>query len=125
MKRPTVPSSTSDSARRGYFYRALSLLILAAALSRLLPVAAEQLGTPFGLAYESPNLASIHAIQSGKRIYDPDLYLRPPYTLTMYTPLYLYLVAALPASEEHPFLTGRIVALVAGVSRRQDGRTTD
>jgi hypothetical protein len=76
-------------------------------------VAIEQLGFPYDLVFEGPNLTSIELVRAGQNPYDPAIYAAPPFLLTMYTPLYHYLVAALPAHPENPFLTGRWVACIA------------
>ena len=86
-------------------------LIAGGVLSRVIPVAIAQLNAPFDQVYESPNLATIRAIRAGSNIYDSRLYLEPPFTLTAYTPLYHYVVAAFPASVRNPFFTGRLLAL--------------
>ncbi|HTE05848.1 MAG TPA: hypothetical protein VK824_06610, partial [Planctomycetota bacterium] len=41
------------------------------------------------------------------------VYADVPFTLTMYTPLYFHIVAALPAAPDAPFLAGRLVSLVS------------
>ncbi len=112
MENRAAPNSFYSRLSGPEFYWAFAIALLAVTLSRLIPVVVNQLGAPFDLVYESPNLTTIRAIQSGKSIYDPDLYLKPPFTLTIYTPFYHYLVAMLPASGENPFLTGRLVAMV-------------
>ncbi|MGE0607190.1 MAG: hypothetical protein AB7O62_08870 [Pirellulales bacterium] len=89
------------------------LLVVAAVLFRLANVALDHLACPSDLVYESPNLATIQQIRAGQPIYDARVYDSGPFVLTMYTPLYHYLVAKLPQREGNPFHTGRIVSMLA------------
>jgi hypothetical protein len=87
-----------------------SSAIALAFLVRLSTVTARQLWFPYDLVFESPNPTSIELVRAGENPYDPAIYAAPPFLLTMYTPLYHYLVAAHP---ENPFLTGRWVACIS------------
>jgi hypothetical protein len=81
-------------------------------LARVAVVARDQLPAPFDLSgYETPNLATILLITEGKNIYSPGVFETGDFVLTMYTPAFHYMMAALPASAANPFLTGRIVAM--------------
>lgn len=82
-------------------------------LGRLAIVGRNQLNAPFDLVFETPNLTSIKVIQEGYNPYDPALYAQPPYNITVYTPLYHYLVSLFPFDRANPFFYGRIVACVA------------
>jgi len=90
---------------------AAGLIIAMVALYRLQMVLAWQLATPFDLAFESPNLASIEALRQGLNIYDPSVFNHHPFIFTLYTPLYHLICAHLPGSADNPFLTGRLVAV--------------
>ena len=89
-----------------------SVLLALASLWRLAETSVEQLAIPFDLCYESPNLCTILALKAGHNVYSPGMYADLPFHITMYTPLYHYIAAALPHSTSNPFLTGRIVAMV-------------
>jgi hypothetical protein len=104
-----LPPPAHPNRSRVYWF--FTAAILALTLTRIVPVAVRQLQAPFDLIYESPNLTTIQAIKAGRNVYDPHIYLEPPFHLTIYTPLYHYLVAALPASEHNRYLAGRLVAM--------------
>jgi hypothetical protein len=111
-----MPSMVPQARVSSSLNRAIVLASSAIALAfliRLSTVAIEQLGFPYDLVFEGPNLTSIELVRAGQNPYDPAIYAAPPFLLTMYTPLYHYLVAALPAHPENPFLTGRWVACIA------------
>lgn len=112
------------------------LLILAAAVvlgsaARTAWITAAQLGQRTDLLLESTQYASIMALRRGLPLYGPETYADVPFTLTMYTPLYFALAAALPQAPGRPFLTGRLLslasllgaaALLFGVPRRPGAR---
>lgn len=77
----------------------------------------DQLELPLDLVLESPSLATLELLRADRNPYAPEVYAEPPFWMTMYTPLYYQLVAALPSHPENPFFTGRIVdlACVAGL----------
>lgn len=75
--------------------------------------AARQLATPFDVLYETASRAIVDVITAGRNPYSPSVYAEPPFVLTVYTPLYHYLVAALPQHETNVFYTGRVVSLIA------------
>lgn len=82
-------------------------------LSRLFIVTIDQLNAPFDLIFETPNLCTIKLIKDGKNPYDPEIYSKPPFLITIYTPLYHYIAATLPINKKNPFLYGRILSLLA------------
>jgi hypothetical protein len=94
----------------------VSLAIAIISASRMFFVAKDQLSAPFDIAYESPQLCTIRAIQRGENIYNPVMYNELPFILTMYTPAYHYLVASLPEDPSNRFFTGRMVAMVFMIS---------
>jgi hypothetical protein len=87
-------------------------LIFLLSVGRLVTIVHYQLGVPFDLIYESPNLSTIKLIQSGKNIYSPNVYAIPPFYITIYTPLYHYLVALGPTNTLNPFLFGRLIGMI-------------
>lgn len=91
-----------------------ALLVIACAFTlRFAAVSIAQLDAPFDLLYETPSYATVEIIASGRNPYSPSIYGEPPFVLTMYTPAYHHLVAALPASEGNVFRTARLVSLGA------------
>ena len=90
----------------------LGAVLLFVALLRLLLVSADQLTAPFDLSFESPNLSTVKAIKAGENIYAESMYDDVPFNITIYTPLYHYLVSLLPVPESNPFFSGRLVALL-------------
>ena len=78
---------------------------------RLYTVAEDQLQAPFDLVFETPNLSTIKLIKDGKNPYSPDIYSKAPFIITLYPPLYHYIVAAFPVLEENPFFFGRTVSM--------------
>jgi len=90
----------------------LCALVVIGSLGRLFFVAKDHLTVPFDLAFESPNLCTVKAIQKGQNIYDPAMYENLPFLLTIYTPAYHHLVGYLPQNPNNMFFTGRIVAMV-------------
>jgi len=115
------PESVASAARRvsahsprlPAWLAAACWLLLGAVLVRLGSAAMDQLRAPFDLVYESPNLSTIEVLRAGGNPYSPDVFDAAPFVLTIYTPLYHLVVAALPAVDGHPFLVGRIVALLS------------
>ena len=71
---------------------------------------AEHLAFPYDLWAESAHLDSVRVLESGRSLYDPAVYSDVPFVLTMYTPLYFEVLAALPWSDAHPFLPGRLLS---------------
>ena len=101
-----------DSPRYSYkWVMLIAALMLIAVAIRLTIVSRDHLAARFDLAFESPNLSTIKALDSGRNIYDPAIYEKPPFILTLYTPAYHYLVSWLPKHPENPFFTGRVVSL--------------
>jgi len=88
-----------------------ALVVLASGLWRMQTVVRWQLNAPFDLVFESPNLATIKALDRGINVYHPDYFNAPPFVFTLYTPLYHWICAALPSHPSNPFWTGRLVAL--------------
>lgn len=85
-------------------------------VSRLFGVAWNQLGFPFDLGFEAPNLSTIQLFKERINPYSEGTYAGFPFALTMYTPLYHLLVASLPASGGNPFFVGRLVALISMIA---------
>lgn len=106
----------SDRGVRAILWIA-ALLVCALAFPRALDAWHDQIVHPVDLVLESPSLATLQLLREGANPYDPKVYAEPPFWLSMYTPLYYQLVAALPAHPENPFFTGRVVdlACVAGL----------
>jgi hypothetical protein len=90
----------------------LCALVAIGSLGRLFFVANDHLAAPFDLAFESPNLCIVKAIQKDQNIYDPAMHENLPFLLTIYTPAYFHLVRYLPQNPNNKFFTGRIVAMV-------------
>ncbi len=82
-------------------------------LFRLFGIIPDYLGAPFDLTYETPNLSTIKLIQAGENPYDPSTYSKAPFIITIYTPLYHYIVASLPIFDSNPFFFGRVVSMIA------------
>ena len=82
-------------------------------LSRLTTVCQDQLTAHFDLVWESPGLGTVNLIRDGKNPYDPKIYADQPFIITIYTPLYFYLVALLPEDPNNPFFHGRLVSCLA------------
>ena len=96
--------------------RKLACGLVAAALllaggERLARVARDSLASPWELGLETPNVTTIALLREGRNVYDPAVYAELPFALTMYTPLYHLVVAALPATPGNPYRTGRWVSL--------------
>ncbi len=93
----------------------VGLLALAAVGSslRFFTVAYYHLKAPHDICFESHNLASIKSIQAGANIYEERFFAEWPFIITIYNPLFHYLVAALPESSSNPFLVGRLVSLIS------------
>ena len=83
--------------------------VLAAAIRAGVGIA-EHLAFPYDLWAESAHLDSVRVLESGRSLYDPAVYADVPFVLTMYTPLYFEILAALPWSDAHPFLPGRLLS---------------
>lgn len=90
----------------------LAAALLFAALSRLLLVSTNQLTSPFDLSFESPNLSTVKAIRAGENVYAESMFDDVPFNITIYTPLYHFLISLLPMSDENPFFFGRLTAAV-------------
>src|SRR5438045_4790197 len=89
----------------------LAAVIVVVALARFARASIYGLATPVDVEYDTPNLFTIRAIQAGRNVYAPEFFLAPPFGLTIYTPLYHYIVSVLPQFT-NPFLSGRFVSLV-------------
>jgi hypothetical protein len=86
-------------------------IVFALGATRFARVASDQLRASFDVLYETPNLRTIELLQQGRNVYDPAVYEAPPFWITVYTPLYHYAVASLPADPANPFRRGREVSL--------------
>ncbi|MEI7732501.1 MAG: hypothetical protein WCO56_23215 [Verrucomicrobiota bacterium] len=104
-------SGTTRNGWPGFLFRLLILGIVVAALVRVYLVAQWHLASPFDLVYESPNRMTIQTITEGKNIYDAALYNAPPFWITLYTPLYHYLVSWLPFDGPNRFYSGRVLSM--------------
>jgi hypothetical protein len=110
------PSKAILSVRFIHFSTAvIAFIILLGALSRFYLVTVDQLKAPYDIFLEAHNLASIKAIKEGADIYSPAMYRDPPFIITIYNPLFHYLVAALPEDANNPFFTGRFVSVLAAL----------
>jgi hypothetical protein len=105
-------ADTAGATRTNRIGLLLAALVALAGLARLVDVAVGQLSSPYDLMYESPNLATIRLVDSGRSPYDPAVYAGGPFILTPYTPLYFYALAALPEVAARPFLVGRLASLL-------------
>src|SRR6267154_2385883 len=85
-----------------------AIVVFASALWRLQTVVRWHLASSFDLVFESPNLATIKALRQGLNVYDPSLFNSPPFTFTLYTPLYHLICAVMPMNRASPFLAGRL-----------------
>ena len=72
--------------------RMLAAIIVVVALARFARASIYGLASPVDVEYDTPNLFTIRAIQAGRNVYAPEFYLAPPFGLTIYTPLYHYIV---------------------------------
>ena len=90
----------------------LGAVLLFAALLRLTLVSADQLTAPYDLSFESPNLSTVKAIRAGENVYAESMYDDMPFNITIYTPLYHFLVALFPVPDQNPFFSGRLAALL-------------
>jgi hypothetical protein len=106
---PTVPSKLELNERNIRLVAAIAMA--AVALGRFARAAAYALAAPTDIGVESPNLFTIRAIRAGLDVYSPDFFAAPPFGLTIYTPLYHYLVAAFPPLANE-FVLGRSISLV-------------
>jgi hypothetical protein len=95
------------------FFILITLLVTGASLIRLTRVSIDHLQAPHDIFFESHNLATIKSIGQNAPIYSPSFYADLPFVITIYNPLYHYLVAALPAKSDNPFFTGRLVSLIS------------
>jgi hypothetical protein len=95
----------------------LGILILATIVTsiRLFKVAYYHLEAPHDICLETHNLASIKSINAGANIYSRHFYGELPFIITIYNPLFHYLVASLPESKSNPFFTGRLISLISTV----------
>jgi hypothetical protein len=111
--RPIVDAPARARPRHGWsaLLGGAAVLVALVALARLAEVSAYQLAAPFDLNYETPILRTIELLRAGRDVYDPAVYDGPPYWISVYTPLFHTLVAALPPDADNPFLNGRIVGL--------------
>ncbi|MBW2030829.1 MAG: hypothetical protein JRJ31_17335 [Deltaproteobacteria bacterium] len=91
----------------------LALLFLS--LKRFQVVITSHLRSSGDLKIESINLATVRSLQQGKAIYDAGFFGDLPFIITIYNPLYHFLTAILPQSQQNPVLTGRIVSLAASI----------
>jgi hypothetical protein len=101
---------------RAYFRTAiLGILILAAIVTsvRFFKVAYYHLKAPHDICLETHNLASIKSIKAGANIYSRHFYGDLPFIITIYNPLFHFLVASLPESNSNPFFTGRLISLIS------------
>ncbi len=78
-------------------------------LGRVTLVGLVRVPARYDVYYETPRLATVLMIKAQRNIYDPDVYARGGFVITMYTPAYHYLVAALPVPRDSPFLAGRLL----------------
>ncbi|MCK6446804.1 MAG: hypothetical protein L6Q99_10465 [Planctomycetes bacterium] len=92
-----------------------ALFVCALGFPRALDTWHDQVLHPVDLVLESPSLATLDLLRDGANPYDPEVYAGPPFWLSMYTPLYYQLVAALPSHPDNPFFTGRLVDLACVV----------
>lgn len=121
LRSPATHAPPSEISRRlPRIVSIVSVLVAAAVLIRLVIILRAQLAYPHDIGYESANLATIRLIQTGQPIYAPAVYDDWPFVLTMYTPLYHWLVAQLPEIADQPFRVGRIfstgcIASIAGL----------
>lgn len=112
--RATIPH---DAVRHSGIVPRIAVALLAVAIIvpvgwRFAHVAYQQLVFPFDLCFETPNLATVKVIRDGGNPYSASVYDAMPFVLTMYTPLYHYVVAMLPADSKNPFLPGRLVSMI-------------
>lgn len=92
----------------------ICLTVLSAMTFRLVTACQYQLFAPFDITYETPVVATVKLIQEGHNPYDESFYMRPPYVMTMYTPVYHYVVAGVsPFTGENRFLPGRLVSMAS------------
>ena len=108
-----VAGLDGDGMRRLVVMAVAAAALTLALAARIGSVAADQFSAPWDLVFETPNLGTIKLIQGGKNPYDPEIYAAPPFIITLYTPLYHYLVAALPEHSGNPFFTGRLVSMLS------------
>jgi hypothetical protein len=108
-----VLADKPGATRSGRVELLVAALVCLIALARLVLVSKDQLASPFDLMYESPNLGTVRVIESGRSPYDPVVYAGSSFTLTPYTPLYFYALAALPEAPARPFLVARLLSLAS------------
>jgi hypothetical protein len=99
--------------RLAAFFALAALLVTGASFLRLGRVSIDHMQAPHDLFFESHNLATVKSICQNAPIYSPSFYADLPFIITIYNPLYHYLVAALPAKSDNPFFTGRLVSLIS------------
>ncbi len=85
-------------------------------VARLLFVDWLHLAAPYDTDYETPAYATTEVILRGLNPYAPEVYAEPPFVLTMYTPLYFGLAAALNALGGHPFFAGRLITVLSSLA---------
>ena len=94
---------------------AFLILVAFATTARFFRVAYYHLKAPHDICFESHNLASIKSIQAGANIYDKGFYGDWPFIITIYNPLFHYIVASLPQSNSNPFFVGRLISLISTI----------
>ncbi len=94
------------------FFGAFGILLVAAAMSRLLPIVRDQLAAPFDLISEGPSMSLIEAVRDGFNIYAPESYTGLPFQIVPYVPLFHAVVAMLPSDPGNPFFTGRVLSML-------------
>ncbi len=78
-------------------------------------ISAGRLGEPRDLLFESPTVNTAILLNQGVNIYSKSVYDGPPFNLTIYTPAYFSLTAAMPGFESAPFQTGRAISIFFAV----------
>jgi len=87
---------------RAYLRIAILGILVIVALGttlRFIKVAYYHLEAPHDICFETHNLASIKSLQAGANLYDKSFYGDWPFIVTIYNPLFHYLVASLPESS--------------------------
>lgn len=106
---------TTKSNRIEYAIRITFLIAAFLIIYRVAENTALQLHQPHDLVFESPNVQTIELIRQQENPYSETNYNGPPFVITLYTPIYHYIIASLPQLDGNIYSVGRIISALSMV----------
>lgn len=104
---------STNEYRIEYAIKTILLIVAALIIYRVADNTLLQFSQPHDLVFESPNVQTIELIRRHENPYAETSYNDPPFVITLYTPIFHYIVSSFPQLDGNIYGVGRMVSAIS------------